>query len=68
MKKFSRITFDPSMMGGQACIRGMRISVSAVLNMLANHHTQEEIILQYPNLVKEDIQDCIDYNVSLPAR
>lgn len=56
MKGFDRITFDPHIMGGQACIRGMRIPVSLVVNLVANGMTAEEIIKEYPDLEPEDIK------------
>ena len=43
-----RITFDPHVMHGQACIRGMRITVSLIINLVANGMTNEEIIKAYP--------------------
>jgi uncharacterized protein (DUF433 family) len=56
-----RITFDPQIMGGRACIRGMRITVSLILNLVANGMTQEEIIEEYPDLEPEDIQQALKY-------
>jgi len=56
-----RITFDPQVMGGKACIRGMRITVSLVLNLVANGMTQEEILKAYPYLEPEDIQQALKY-------
>ena len=50
MKGFKRITFNANMMGGQACIRGMRIPVSLVVNLIANEMTMDEIIKEYPDL------------------
>ena len=47
MPQFERITFDPNVMGGRACIRGMRITVSLVLNLVANGMTVAEIIEAY---------------------
>lgn len=47
---FERITFDPQIMGGRACIRGMRITVSLVLSLIANDMTTEEILEAYPYL------------------
>jgi uncharacterized protein (DUF433 family) len=44
MRNFERITFNPNIMGGQACIRGMRIPVSLIVNLVANDMTIEEII------------------------
>jgi uncharacterized protein (DUF433 family) len=61
MMHLDRITFDPKVMGGRACIRGMRISVSLVLNLIANGSTSSEIIAEYPYLEPEDIQQSLQY-------
>lgn len=61
MKDFKRITFDPNIMGGQACIRGMRIPVSLVVNLVANEMTPDEIIKEYPDLEREDIKEALQY-------
>lgn len=58
---FDRITSDPNMLGGKACIRGMRISVSLIVNLVANGMTVEEIIDEYPDLEPEDIQQALRY-------
>lgn len=56
-----RITFDPKVFNGQACIRGMRFPVSKVLNLLAAGMGPNEIIQDYPYLEKEDINQAIKY-------
>lgn len=61
MLGLDRITFDPQVMGGRACIRGMRITVSLVVNLLANGLTAGEIIAEYPYLEPEDIQQSLQY-------
>jgi len=61
MKGFVRITFNPNIMGGQACIRGMRIPVSLVMNLVANGMATEEIIQEYPDLEPEDIKEALQY-------
>ncbi|MBI3362959.1 MAG: DUF433 domain-containing protein [Chloroflexi bacterium] len=61
MAGFDRITFDPKVMGGRACIRGMRITVALVLNLLANGMTAEQIIEAYPYLEPEDIRQVLQY-------
>ncbi len=61
MEKFNRITFDSEVMGGRACIRGMRITVALVLNLIANGMTVHQIIQDYPYLEEEDIQQCLQY-------
>lgn len=58
---FDRITFDPQIMGGRACIRGMRITVSLVLSLVANGMSEREIIEAYPYLKIEDIRACLNY-------
>jgi len=62
---FDRITFNPNIMGGRACIRGMRITVALILNLVANGMTTEEIIRAYPYLEPEDIQQALHYAVWL---
>ena len=61
MLNFDRITFDQNLMGGRACIRGMRVTVSLVVNLVANGMSTEEIIESYPYLEREDIQQALQY-------
>ena len=61
MKEFKRITFNREIMGGQACIRGMRIPVSLIINLVANGMTTEQIIKEYPDLEPEDIKEALQY-------
>ena len=56
-----RITFDDQIMGGRACIRGMRIPVSVVLKLLAGGMTPQAILADYPDLEMQDIDQCIHY-------
>jgi len=58
---FDRITFDPHLMGGKACIRGLRITASLVLNLIANGMTEEAILKAYPYLEAEDIRQTLKY-------
>ena len=58
---FDRITFDPAIMGGRACIRGMRIPVSVIVGQIAHGATWEEMLEGYPDLEREDIQQAIEY-------
>jgi uncharacterized protein (DUF433 family) len=58
---FDRITFNPQIMGGRACIRDMRITVSLVVSLVANGLTSTEIIQEYPDLELEDIQAVLQY-------
>ena len=59
--KFDRITFDPQIMGGRACIRGMRIPVSVLVRQIAHGATVAKILKGYPDLEREDIQQAIEY-------
>jgi uncharacterized protein (DUF433 family) len=61
MVKLDRITFNPNIMAGQACIRGMRVPVSLILNLVANNMTTDEILEAYPYLEAEDIQQSLQY-------
>jgi len=60
-KMFDRITFDPQIMGGRACIRGMRISVSVIVGQIAHGASFEEILEGCPDLEREDIKQAIEY-------
>ena len=62
---FERITFDPAVMGGRACIRGMRITVSLVVNLVANGMSTEDIVREYPELGAEDIRQALQYASAL---
>jgi uncharacterized protein (DUF433 family) len=61
MLGFERITFNPNMMGGRACIRGMRVTVSLVVNLFANGMTAEEIVRAYPYLEPDDVRQALQY-------
>ena len=54
MKGFKKITFDPNIMGGQACIRGMRIPVSLIVNLVANGMKIDDIIKEIDRIQKHD--------------
>lgn len=58
---FERITFDPAVMGGRACIRGMRIPVSVIVSQIAHGATPADILDEYPDLVAADIQEALEY-------
>jgi uncharacterized protein (DUF433 family) len=59
--KFDRITFDPKMMGGRACIRGMRIPVSVIVGQIAHGASTEEVIGDYPDLEPADVRQALEY-------
>jgi len=56
-----RITIDPNICHGQACIKGTRIPVHQIIAMLANGDTIEELLAEYPTLHREDILACLNY-------
>jgi uncharacterized protein (DUF433 family) len=62
---FDRITFEPAIMGGRACIRGMRMTVSLVVNLVANGMSTEDIVREYPALEAEDIRQALQYASAL---
>ena len=62
---YDRITFDPQVMGGRACIRGMRIPVSLVVILVANGMTLEQILHEYPDLEADDIYQALQYAADL---
>jgi uncharacterized protein (DUF433 family) len=61
MTSMERITFNPNQCGGRPCIRGMRIRVKDVLDLLAAKVSEAEILADYPDLEAKDIQACLEY-------
>jgi uncharacterized protein (DUF433 family) len=61
MNHLDRITFDPEQCGGRPCIRGMRIRVKDVLEMLAGCASEKQILEDFPDLEAEDIRACLQY-------
>jgi uncharacterized protein (DUF433 family) len=57
----ARITFNPAVMGGKPCIRGMRVTVGTVVGLVASGHSFEDILKAYPYLEKEDITEALEY-------
>jgi uncharacterized protein (DUF433 family) len=62
---FERISIDPKVCHGEACIKGTRIPVHLIVRMLANGDTMEELLEDYPSLEREDILACLDYAAAL---
>lgn len=56
-----RITVDPEQCGGRPCVRGMRIRVTDVLDLLASGLTQEEVLAELPDLTAEDVTACLRF-------
>jgi uncharacterized protein (DUF433 family) len=61
METLDRITFDPAVMGGKACIRGMRVTVSMIVNLIAAGRSVDEVLAAYPYLEREDIAQALRY-------
>ena len=59
--KLDRITIDPEIMGGQPCIRSLRIPISLIIKLLAAGRVIEEILDDYPELEKEDVKQALEY-------
>ena len=58
---FDRISFDPDILGGRACVRGMRIPVSVIVGQIAYGASEDEILAEHPDLEREDIRQAIQY-------
>ena len=58
---FDRITCDPLIMGGRACIRGMRIPVSVIVGQIVHGATFDEVLADYPDLELADIEQALHY-------
>ncbi len=61
MEIFPRITVNPNQCGGRPCVRGMRIRVSDVLDLLAAGLSREQVVEELPDLEPEDVQACIGF-------
>ncbi len=61
IKNLERITFNSQIMAGQACIRGMRIPVSLIVNLVANGKPFAEILEEYPDLELDDLKQSLQY-------
>lgn len=61
MKNLTRITFDPNVMGGKHCIRGLRVTVGAVVGLVATGYSTADILKACPYLEEEDIREALAY-------
>jgi len=61
MQNLNRITFNPEVMGGKPCIRGMRVTVGAIVGLVASGKTVDEVLADYPYLEREDILEALSY-------
>lgn len=62
---YERISIDPKVCHGQACIKGTRIPVHQIIRMMANGDTIQNLLEEYPSLTQEDFLACFDYAASL---
>jgi len=61
MHNLTRITFNPQVMGGKPCIRGMRVTVGTIVGLVASGKTVDEVLADYPYLEREDILEALSY-------
>jgi len=61
METLTRITFNPEVMGGKPCIRGLRVTVGTLVGLIAAGYSKEEIINAYPYLELADIDEALTY-------
>ena len=61
MRTFERISQEPGMMGGKACIRGMRVTVGMIVNQVGVGHSIEDILAEFPYLEREDVLQALRY-------
>ncbi len=65
MGQFDRITQDPAVMGGKACIRGMRVTVGMVVGQIGAGHSVDQLLASYPYLEREDVLQALRYAARL---
>ena len=61
MRMLERITFDPKVMGGKPCIRGLRVTVGTIVGLVASGHTTADILKAYPYLEPKDVSEALAY-------
>lgn len=61
MGQLDRITQQPEIMGGKACIRGLRVTVGMVVGQIGTGHSVDELLVDYPYLEREDIMQALRY-------
>jgi uncharacterized protein (DUF433 family) len=62
MRQLTRITFDPEIMGGKPCIRGLRVTVGTVVGLIASGYSTKDVLGLYPYLDDEDIREALAYD------
>ncbi len=61
MRNLTRITFDPNVMGGKPCIRGLRVTVGTIVGLVASGYSTPDILKAYPYLEEADIHQALAY-------
>ena len=61
MKELTRITFNPNVMGGKPCIRGLRVTVGTIVGLIAAGHSFADILKAYPYLEEQDLSEALTY-------
>ncbi len=61
MERLDRITQQPGVMGGKACVRGMRVTVGMILSQIGAGRTIEALLIDYPYLEREDVMQALRY-------
>ena len=61
MTEFNRITRDPHVMGGKACVRGLRVTVGTIVGQIGAGHSIEDVLRDYPYLEREDVLQSLRY-------
>ena len=61
MRQLTRITLNPQVMGGKPCIRGLRVTVGAIVGLIASGHTFADILKAYPYLEEDDLREALAY-------
>ncbi|MCI0494053.1 DUF433 domain-containing protein [candidate division KSB1 bacterium] len=61
MKNLTRITFNPNVMGGKPCIRGLRVTVGTIIGLIASGYSNADILKAYPYLEEDDIREALTF-------
>jgi len=61
MNNFDRITRDPAVMGGKACVRSMRVTVGAIVGMIGSGYSIDQLLAEYPYLERDDVLQSLRY-------
>ena len=67
MESMNRITRDPAVMGGKACIRGLRVTVAAIVGEMGAGDAIKQILADYPYLEREDVRQALQYAAARAA-